>query len=210
MTIVELYDDKQINNIVGTLAFNPEKVIYVGGYSKKHFYNKKMPVLRHYLFRKGYESLIIEYVQVRRDSLKDIVEKLEGIDWDGDDDLSSNVKYLYDADDHSSTIDTTNEIDVLANFGLVPYFISCKNGEFTSEELYKVNSVEEQFGKGYSVKIIVATDIDFALSGAKNVILQRAADMGIRVISGVHEMSDEEFGSALRKAMELPKLKQNV
>lgn len=79
MTIVELYDDKPINNIVGTLAFNPEKVIYVGGYSKKHFYDKKMPVLRNYLFRKGYESLIIEYVQVRRDSLKDIVEKLEGI-----------------------------------------------------------------------------------------------------------------------------------
>ena len=34
--------------------------------------------------------------------------------------------------------------------------------------------------------------------------------MGIRVISGVNEMSDEEFGSALRKVMELPKLKQNV
>ena len=34
--------------------------------------------------------------------------------------------------------------------------------------------------------------------------------MDIRVISDVHEMSDEEFGSALRKAMELPKLKQNV
>ena len=132
------------------------------------------------------------------------------IDWDGDDDLSSSIKYLYDADDPSSTIDTTNEIDVLANFGLVPYFISCKNGKFTSEELYKLNSVGEQFGKGYSVKIIVATDIDFALSGAKNIILQRAADMGIRVISDVHEMSDEEFGSALRKAMELPKLKQNV
>ena len=432
MTIVELYDDKPINNIVGTLAFNPEKVIYVGGYSKKHFYDKKMPVLRNYLFRKGYESLIIEYVQVRRDSLKDIVEKLEGIyssnqeckfhvevtggedliliglgvlcqrypeielyqissklrnirsfsmssddgtkldidctnsvednlllhgasiisangsneipggyawgieffhyvevmwdicchgiekdsdghapyywnkvttvlsfleaedenetnsntitakksilkskffndydfdlfynyiyylvrcdlmdcnveadfvkfifkneqvkacltkaglilelktylicsellrgtngdcltsvtiDWDGDDDLSSSIKYLYDADDPSSTIDTTNEIDVLANFGLVPYFISCKNGKFTSEELYKLNSVGEQFGKGYSVKIIVATDIDFALGGAKNIILQRAADMDIRVISDVHEMSDEEFGSALR------------
>lgn len=127
------------------------------------------------------------------------------IDWDGDDDISSNVKYLYDADDPSSTIDTTNEIDVLANFGLVPYFISCKNGKFTSEELYKLNSVGEQFGKGYSVKIIVATDIDFALGGAKNVILQRAADMGIRVISGVHEMSDEEFKEELIKKMELPK-----
>lgn len=89
------------------------------------------------------------------------------IDWDGDDDISSNVKYLYDADDPSSTIDTTNEIDVLANFGLVPYFISCKNGKFTSEELYKLNSVGEQFGKGYSVKIIVATILTLLLVGQK-------------------------------------------
>lgn len=70
MTIVELYGDKPINNIVGTLAFNPEKVIYVGGYSKKHFYDKKMPVLRNYLFRKGYESVIIEYVLISLSSLR--------------------------------------------------------------------------------------------------------------------------------------------
>ena len=78
MTIVELYDEKPINNIVGVLAFKPDKVVYIGGFSKKHFENKKLPVLRKYFERKGFEDLTAEYVQVRRDSLKDIIDKFEG------------------------------------------------------------------------------------------------------------------------------------
>ena len=441
MTIVELFDEKPINNVVGTLAFNPDKVVYVGGYSKKQFETKKLPVLMKYFNKKGFTDLEVEYVQVRRDSFKDIVDKFEGIyssnagcvfhvevtggedliliglgalsqrhpeielyqissklrtirsftlsdedgkkldiecknsveenlllhgasiitangndwipggynfdnefkqdidtmwniccrglegvsrpsapnswnkvatmlasldaetsdredknslcidtnrfkdeymsgangslfydyicyfvrtdlmdcriepeevyldfkndqvrlcltkaglilelktylickelmdirdgscmtsvtiDWDGDEDLSSTVKYLYDADDPDSTIDTTNEIDVLANYGLLPYFISCKNGRFTSEELYKLYSVGEQFGRGYCKKIIVTTNLTYALGDAKNVILQRAADMGIHIIENVHMKSDSEIAEELRKVMELPKEK---
>lgn len=441
MTIVELYDEKPINNIVGTLAFKPDKVIYVGGYSKKQFDTKKLPILQKYLTEKGFTDLVTEYVQIRRDSLKDIIEKLEivyasnqeckfhvevtggedliliglgilcqrhpeielyqissklrtirsftlsnedgkkldiecknsveenlllhgasiitangndwipggyifdnefkqdidtmwniccrglegvsrpsapnswnkvatmlasldaetsdredknslcidtnrfkdeymsgangslfydyicyfvrtdlmdcrieseeiyldfkndqvrlcltkaglilelktylickglmdirdgncmtsvTIDWDGDEDLSSTVKYLYDADAPDSTIDTTNEIDVLANYGLLPYFISCKNGRFTSEELYKLYSVGEQFGRGYCKKIIVTTNLTYALGDAKNVILQRAADMEIHIIENVHMKSDSEIAEELRKVMELPKEK---
>lgn len=129
------------------------------------------------------------------------------IDWDGDEDLTSTVKYLYDADDPDSTIDTTNEIDVLANYGLLPYFISCKNGRFTSEELYKLYSVGEQFGRGYCKKIIVTTNLTYALGDAKNVILQRAADMGIHIIENVHMKTDSEISEELRKVMELPKEK---
>lgn len=439
MTIVELFDEKPINNVVGTLAFNPDKVIYVGGYTRKHFERKKLPILKKYFDMKGFSTLEIEYVQVRRDSFKDIMEKFENIyslnsgcvfhvevtggedliliglgalsqrhpdielyqissklrtirsfslsaddgrkldiecrnnveenlllhgasiisangndvfpdgyhfdadfvhdinimwdiccrgiertvcpsapnswnkvtmmlasldaensdredqntlcmdaerfkeeymtgingtlfydyicyfvrcdlldcrieseftyihfkndqirmcltkaglilelktylickelmdsrdgdcltsvtiDWDGDENLASTIKYLYDADDPDSTIDTTNEIDVLATCGLLPYFISCKNGKFTSEELYKLYSVGEQFGKGYCQKIIVATDLDHALGDAKNVILQRAADMGISVIDNVHVMTDDEIANELKTVMELPK-----
>lgn len=441
MTIVELFDEKPINNIVGTLAFNPDKVIYVGGYSIKQFENKKLPVLQKYLTEKGFTELLIEYVQIRRDSLKDIIEKLESvyssnkeckfhvevtggedliliglgvlcqrhpeielyqissklrsirsfsvesddgkrldiecnntveenlllhgasivtsngndllssgfqwsieffhtvdtmwniccngiekrpspsapyswnkvttmlgaldsevkerestntimmltahfketylnsndgsllydyicyfirmglldcriesdytyiefkneqvrtllikaglilelkiyliccrlvadrggdcltgvtIDWDGDDDLAAPIKYLYDADDPESTIDTTNEIDVLANCGLTPYFISCKNGKFNSEELYKLYSVGERFSGGYGKKILVTTNSPFALGEARNVLLQRAADMGICVIENVHRKTDDEISDELKKAMELPKVK---
>lgn len=441
MTIVELFDEKPINNIVGTLAFNPDKVVYVGGYSKKQFETKKLPVLKKYFNKKGFSDLEVEYVQVRRDSFKDIVEKFESIyssntgcvfhvevtggedliliglgalsqrhpeielyqissklrtirsftlsdedgkkldiecknsveenlllhgasiiaangndwllggynfdnefkhdidtmwniccrglegvsrpsapnswnkvatmlasldaetsdredknslcidakrfkdeymtgangslfydyiccfvrtdlmdcriepevvyldfkndqvrlcltkaglilelktylickelmdsrdgdcmtsvtiDWDGDEDLAATAKYLYDADDPDSTIDTTNEIDVLATYGLLPYFISCKNGRFTSEELYKLYSVGEQFGRGYCKKIIVTTDLTYALGDAMNVILQRAADMGIHVIENVHMQTDSEIAEEMRKVMELPKEK---
>lgn len=444
MTIVELFDEKPINNIVGILAFNPDKVIYVGGYTRKHFESKKLPILKKYLDRKGYSALDIEYVQVRRDSFKDIMEKFENIyssdsgcvfhvevtggedliliglgalsqrrpdielyqissklrtirsfslsaddgrkldiecrntveenlllhgasiisangdetfpggyrfdadfvhdinimwdiccrgsknmvspsapnswnkvtimlaslnaedpdrenqnllcidaqrfkeeymtsingtlfydyicyfircdlldcriesehvyinfkndqvrmcltkaglilelktylickklmdsrdgdcltsvtiDWDGDENLASTIKYLYNLDDPDSTIDTTNEIDILATCGLIPYFISCKNGKFTSEELYKLYLVGEQFGKGYCQKIIVTTDLNHALGDAKNVILQRAVDIGIQIIEDVHKKTDDEIADELKKVMELPKIKTCV
>lgn len=441
MTVVELYDEKPINNVVGTLAFNPDKVVYVGGYSKKQFDSKKLPVLKKYLNEKGYNALDIEYVQVRRDSLKDIIDKFEciystnseckfhvevtggedliliglgvlcqrhpeielyqisgklrsirsfsianddgkkldiecantveenlllhgasimssngddillfgyswdidfmhdvevmwdischgigkktvpyapnawnkvttllssldagneerkeenticidseyfkkeilngingtlfydyicyfvrcglmdcrveadytyldfkndqvrlcltkaglilelktylickklvdqrggdcltsvTIDWDGDENLASTVKYLYDSNDPDSTIDTTNEIDVLANCGLTPYFISCKNGKFNSEELYKLYSVGERFSGGYGKKIIVTTNSAYALGEARNVLLQRAADMEISVIENVHQKTDDEIADELKTVMELPKIK---
>ena len=441
MTIVELFDEKPINNIVGTLAFDPDKVVYVGGYSKKQFETKKLPILMKYFEKKNFAHLNVEYVQVRRDSLKDIVDKFESIysenagcafhvettggedliliglgvlsqrhpelelyqisgklrtirsfalsdndgkkldiecknsveenlllhgasvitangsdmlsggyvfdsdfmkdirimwdiccqgaegvprpsapnswnkvitmlaeldeeqagreikntlcidewrfkneymtgaggslfydyicyfvrkdlmdcrmdaeqvyldfkndqvrlcltkaglilelktylickslldsrggdcmtsvtiDWDGDDDISSTVKYLYDENDPCYTVDTTNEIDVLATYGLLPYFISCKNGRFTSEELYKLYSVGERFGTGYCEKIIVTTNLTYALGDAKNIILQRAADMGIHIIENVHLKTDGDIAEEMRKVMELPKEK---
>lgn len=57
MTIVELFDDRPINNIVGTLAFDPDKVVYVGGYSKKQFEAKKLPILMKYFNKKGITNL---------------------------------------------------------------------------------------------------------------------------------------------------------
>lgn len=444
LTIVELYDEKPINNIVGTLAFKPDKVIYVGGYSKKQFDAKKLPVLQKYLTEKGFDDLSIEYIQIRRDSLKDIIEKLESvyssnqdckfhvevtggedliliglgvlcqrhpaielyqissklrsvrsfsvasddgekldiecinsveenlllhgasivtangkeslpsgfqwsieffhtidtmwdiccngierqpspsapyswnkvttllgeldsetrereiddmivistkhfkeaylnsndgsllydyicyfirmglldcriesdftyiefkdnqiktiltkaglilelkiyliccrlvadrggdcltgvtIDWDGDDDMPSVANYLYDEDDPESRINTTNEIDVLANCGLTPYFISCKNGKFNSEELYKLYSIGERFSGGYGKKILVTTNSTFALGEARNVLLQRAADMGICIIENVHRKTDDEISDELKKAMELPKVKAHA
>ena len=129
------------------------------------------------------------------------------IDWVGDENLTSTVKYLYYLNDPDSTIDTTNEIDVLATCGMIPYFISCKNGRFSSEELYKLYSVGEQFGKEYCTKIIVTTNLTYALGDAKNVILQRSADMGISVIENVHQKTDDEIVDELKMVIELPKIK---
>ena len=68
------------------------------------------------------------------------------LDWDG-------VIYNH------SLKDTLNEIDVLSLRGVIPTFISCKNGKVTAEELYKLNTVAHRFGGQYSKKVLVATAI---------------------------------------------------
>ena len=129
------------------------------------------------------------------------------IDWDGDDDLGTGTKYCYDPDDPSSVIDTINEVDVMATCGLMPYFISCKNGFFDSEELYKLYSVGERFGKGYCKKVLITTDMQHAVGNSRGPLLQRAADMGIELIEAVHTMTDDEILNALLKVLDLPKKK---
>ena len=103
------------------------------------------------------------------------------IDWDGMPD-----KY-----------DTKNEIDVLLMRRLVPVFISCKNGTVETEELYKLNSVAFRFGRQYAKKALVATALD-TMGEFGKYFRQRAADMNIRIIEGVQEMSFEEIKDVVR------------
>lgn len=443
MTIIELYDNTPINNIIGALTFEPEKVVYVGSFSRKQFASKKQPVLEKYFVQKHLDNTEIEYVQVRKDDLHDIIEKLEKIyaenddchfnievtggedlmlvaigvmcqrhpeiqlfqissklrnirsfslnykeeneksavefsnsveenlilhgscilsadgseslgenGWDFDDDFISQIdtmwnicchgiperfktvpfkvysypnmwnkvtsalmmlesitvkngkkniiqitenKYIeicnqfadvnmvdsylgylmyrnllmmysengfvciefendrirncftksgnilelktyltlqnlladYNADvrmgvtidwdgdipdENLSFIDdanTINEVDIIASVGITPYFISCKNGKFNSDELYKLDTVAERFGTGYAKKIIVTTDMQYALNNNEEVVLQRASDMGMIIVDNVHLMTDEEFAEKLIQVMELPqKVKQ--
>lgn len=98
------------------------------------------------------------------------------IDWDGMPD-----KY-----------DTKNEIDVLLMRRLVPVFISCKNGAVETEELYKLNSVAFRFGRQYAKKALVATALD-TMGEFSRYFRQRAADMNIRIIEGVQNMSFDEI-----------------
>ena len=93
------------------------------------------------------------------------------IDWDG----SSGAK--------RSSFDTENEIDVMLMHGMVPVFVSCKNGRIDKNELYKLNAVAERFGGAYAKKILVATALD--QSDFAGYFRQRAADMGIRVVEGL-------------------------
>ena len=102
------------------------------------------------------------------------------IDWDGD--------VRADRDGY----DTENEIDVLMMHGMVPVFVSCKNGYVDKDELYKLHAVATRFGGKYAKKVLVATslgDSDFS-----NYLRQRAEDMGIRLIEGYsHDGNDKAF-----------------
>jgi len=98
-----------------------------------------------------------------------------------------------------SVRDTENEIDVLAMKGLIPYFISCKNGTVADDELYKLNTVAERFGGDYAKKVLVATYINKNKDGL-HAFRQRARDMNIELLEGVHMLDDAGFSKRLRSA----------
>lgn len=108
------------------------------------------------------------------------------IDWDGKIGDNSN-------DDN----DTKNEIDVIAMHGVVPLFISCKNGRVDDDELYKLETVANRFGGIYSKKFLIATYLN---KGPKSLaaFMQRAEDMKIFLINDVHRLSEEKFKRTIK------------
>ena len=101
-------------------------------------------------------------------------------------------------------IDTTrNEIDVMLMAGLIPVFISCKNGDVDTDELYKLNTVAKKFGVGYARSALTVTAFfdpeDRAYSGdamAAN-LKGRADDMNVRVIGAINRMDRTAFREAI-------------
>ena len=65
------------------------------------------------------------------------------LDWDG---------IIY----NHSLKDTLNEIDVLSLKGVIPTFISCKNGSVNQMALYELKTVADRFGGKYARKVIAA------------------------------------------------------
>lgn len=99
--------------------------------------------------------------------------------------------------------DTKNEIDVMLMQGVLPYFISCKNGDIKTEELYKLHTVAGRFGNRYARRILVSTTYfdpeDRSYDGDSSVryMRERANDMHITILEKVHRMSDKVFFNAL-------------
>ncbi len=107
------------------------------------------------------------------------------IDWDGEIHTEEGV------------YDTENEIDVMMMHGIVPVFVSCKNGIVGIDELYKLNSVAEKFGGQYAKKVLVATALD-SVTTFDEYFRQRAKDMGIRLVEGIQDMSASELNKSVR------------
>lgn len=108
------------------------------------------------------------------------------IDWDGN---------LHDLTDEEK--DTENEIDVVLMKGLTPIFISCKNGQVDDDELYKLESVTNRFGGLYAKKVLIATYLG-KKTKSMEYFKQRAKDMKINLIDGVHQLSDEQFSKMVK------------
>ena len=98
---------------------------------------------------------------------------------------------------------TRNEIDVMLMAGMIPVFVSCKNGDVETDELYKLNTVAKKFGVEYAKCALAATAFfdpeDRAYSGdaASANIKGRADDMNVRVIGAINRMSEKDFSEAM-------------
>lgn len=83
---------------------------------------------------------------------------------------------------------------------MTPGFISCKNGVFDVEELYKLYTVSSRFGGPYAKRILIC--FDFSERGEKySHLAQRAKDMDITIIPGVQGLTDEEIQAKLKDAI---------
>ncbi len=109
------------------------------------------------------------------------------IDWDGEfhDERVENV------------YDTENEVDVILMHGMVPVFISCKNGAVGADELYKLNTVAHRFGGRLAKKVLIATAIS-SMGEAGHYLRQRAKDMNIRLIEDFHLLDDASAADKLK------------
>lgn len=113
------------------------------------------------------------------------------IDWDGEcHDERTEGKY-----------DVENEIDVMMMHGVIPIFVSCKNGKVPQEEVYKLNTVAAQFGGPYAKKVLIAPALGQRMRERErkniryldsedmshNYLRQRAQDMQILLIEDVDD-----------------------
>ena len=105
------------------------------------------------------------------------------IDWDGGDEVE-NVR-------------TVNEIDVFAMKDSIPVFISCKNGNFEIDELYKLHTVAEHFGSQYAKKVLIANEL-YRMGAKAEYLRARAEDMNIRLIENINKMDESELERVLK------------
>ena len=108
------------------------------------------------------------------------------IDWDGED-LQNGEGIVVE-----------NEIDVMMTKGVVPVFISCKNGQVDVDELYKLNTVAQRFGGDYAKKVLVVSSLERNGSSAADFFRDRAEGMGIRLLENVHHMTENELERVIK------------
>ena len=117
-------------------------------------------------------------------------------------DAMTGVTIDWDGEHHprgSGQADTENEIDVILMRGLVPVFISCKNGSVGEDELYKLHTVAMRFGGKYVRKVLVGTTLGKMPQNSREHFLQRASEMDIQVLADMQNLDAAGFSKALGK-----------
>ncbi len=164
-----------ITNLVNT----PEKIsfVYKNSYVKKAL-SKAGTVLELFISIKAFNMLDNDKKPLYNDVMTSVV-----LDWDGE--------------IPQGKVNISNEIDIVLMKGLVPVFISCKNGDMDIDELYKLSTVAERFGGEYAKKVLVASELD-ALGPKGDIIRARADDMKIRILDDIDSMSETKLNNAIK------------
>lgn len=130
-----------------------------------------------------------------------IAQRLRSItDKDGSplyNDVRVGVVIDWDGEEENEAYRTINEIDILAMKGSIPVFISCKNGYFDANELYKLSAVAERFGNEYARTVLVTTELSQTDERAKY-LRARAKDMNVRFVEDPDSMTEKELEKELR------------
>lgn len=108
------------------------------------------------------------------------------------------VGVVIDWSDSEEDDNVINEIDVIAMKDGIPMFISCKNGAFKNEELYKLYSVSDRFGADYTKKVLVLPDAELLDNGEE--LAQRMEKMGIRRFE-MEKGNGDKFENYVRSLM---------
>ena len=110
------------------------------------------------------------------------------IDWDGRVNSVAGPEGYY--------VDAENEIDVVLMHGIIPVFISCKNGNVEKDEPYKLSVVASKFGGKYAKKVLITSEDD-EYEAREASYRQRYKEMGIVHIGPVSKMDDETLRKQL-------------
>lgn len=113
------------------------------------------------------------------------------IDWDG---------MVHDS--MGQVAETRNEMDLILVRGVVPLFVSCKNGDVDEDELYKLHTVAHRFGGSHARKMLIATDLDRKKPSSVRAFLQRAKDMDIYVVKDAAALSGSGWQRVFVEATE--------
>ena len=113
------------------------------------------------------------------------------IDWDG---------RFHSMNDEDK--DTENEIDGLLMKGVIPVYISCKNGQVEEVELYKLDAVARRFGGPVAKKALITSRLNMGESSLAH-YRQRAKDMGIKLIENACDLEPDAFREMVKALMEL-------
>jgi len=96
-----------------------------------------------------------------------------------------------------------NEIDVVMTRGMVPFFVSCKNGNVDVNEIYKLHTVSTRFGGKYAKKILILACPDQNQEANGSYFKTLAKELDVRVVDSfeekyITELDDEELRECVR------------